>query len=92
MTTTYNTNRNRAQDVTVMRTIAIASWAFPLFGVALLAVSYYSHALYDLLVGGVFAVFGSIGATLMTVAIRNAIADERNYERQVHPSYPFRNR
>jgi hypothetical protein len=75
-----------------MRTLAVLSWAFPLFGVALLAVSYYSHALYDLLVGGVFAVFGSIGATLMTIAMSNALAEERNHERQAHPSYPFRNR
>lgn len=88
--TTTNYTPNRSQDVRVLRLLAVLSWGFPLFGVALLAVSYYSHALYDLLVGGVFAVFGSIGATLATIAVINAIGDERNYERQAHPSYPFR--
>ena len=81
---------NRAQDVRILRLLAVLSWGFPLFGLSLLAVSYYSHAFYDVFVGAVFASFGSAGATVATIAIRNTIADERHYERQAHPSYPFR--
>lgn len=88
--TTTNYTPNRSQDVRVLRLLAVLLWGFPLFGLSLLAVSYYSHALYDVLVGAVFTFIGSIGATVATIAISNTIADERNYERQAHPSYPFR--
>jgi hypothetical protein len=92
MATNFHTHSNREQDVMTLRAIAVVSWGFPLCGLALLAVSYYSHTFFDVFVGATVTLFGTIGATLVSVYVHNAIADEREHERRVHPSYPYRNR
>lgn len=81
---------NRAGNVLALRTIGVFLWGFPLAGVILLVLSRTSHATYDFVVGMLLAVIGSIGATVGTIAVVNAIADEKQAERHSHPSFPYK--
>jgi hypothetical protein len=70
--------------------IAVAVWAFPLIGVALLTISQRSQSMYDFIAGIAFTFVGGVGATLATLFMINEINRMKDGSRRSHPSYPYR--
>jgi hypothetical protein len=70
--------------------IAIAVWAFPFTGMALLIISQRSQSIYDLIVGIALTFLGGVGATIATLFMINEINRMKDSSRRLHPSYPHR--